>query len=262
MSYPDYPKNRLIVGNVDLTEKYGMILSDGYSMNPPEPKTYSVDIPCGDGSIDLTDALRGRAVYKNRSMEFTFYVINVDNVEFIKSAISSFLHGKAYDFKLSMDPGYIYHGRFTVSDFNHGMYDVGRVVSMKVTVDADPYKRCTEKFRFSAVGGTIQRFLNGSKLVSPTIKSGGDLKVIFNNRIFYIKSNSWSSDNLRFNEGVNEVYFNSYPIHNLTWGNVKDKNITWGAFKKKRLFEWYKSVGIVDDELAEEVIVTYDWSGI
>ena len=27
MSYPDYPKNRLIVNNVDLTEKYGMILS-------------------------------------------------------------------------------------------------------------------------------------------------------------------------------------------------------------------------------------------
>lgn len=262
MSYPDYPNNRLIVNDIDLTEKYGMILLDGYAMDPPEPKTYSIDIPCGDGNLDLTEALRGRAVYKNRSMEFSFCIINVDNIELLKSNISAFLHGKAYDFNLSMDPGYTYHGRFTISSFNHGVYDVGKVVSMKVTIDADPYKRRSESYSFSAVGGTIKQFLNGNKLVSPTIKSGGNLKVIFNNRTIYINTKNWYSTSITFEEGINEIYFNSYEMHNLKWSDIKEKNITWEDFKKKRLFEWYKSVGTVNDNLAEEVSVYYDWSGI
>ena len=39
MSYPEYPKNRLIVGdadsgvNIDLTVKFGMVLLDGYGIN-------------------------------------------------------------------------------------------------------------------------------------------------------------------------------------------------------------------------------------
>lgn len=70
MSYPDYPENRLIVNGVDLTLKYGLILIDGYKLDPPEVKKYEVDIPGGDGVIDLTDSLLGDTAYKNREIEF------------------------------------------------------------------------------------------------------------------------------------------------------------------------------------------------
>lgn len=262
MGYPNYPDNRIFVNGIDLTEKYGMILLDGYTISPPEPKTYSVDIPCSDGSLDLTEALRGRAVYKNRSMSFSFCILKVDNVELLKSTICAFLHGKNYNFRITMDPDYIYHGRFIVSDFAYAIYDIGKVVSMKIEIDADPYKWRSESYSFSAVGGVIKEFLNGNKLISPTITSGGNLKVIFNNRTIYINSKEWTSNSLTFGEGINELYFNSYEIHNLKWGDITEKSITWGTFKEKKLFEWYKSVGTVDNTLAQEVSVKYDWSGI
>ena len=63
MQYPGLPNNRLIVNGVDLSTEYGMILLDGYTLSPPEPKTYTVDIPGGDGVIDLTEGLTGDVAY-------------------------------------------------------------------------------------------------------------------------------------------------------------------------------------------------------
>ena len=140
-----YQKNRLIVidneNDIDLTTKFGLILFDGSTINPHPLNTYYVDVPGSDGKLDLTEALRGRASYDNRTMESTFCVINVENIEAKKSELNKFLHGKRYDFKISMDPNYIYHGRFTITEYSYGVYDVGKVLSLKLSIDADPYKK-------------------------------------------------------------------------------------------------------------------------
>ena len=106
MSYPDLPNNRLIVNGVDLSIRFQMVLLDGYTLEPPEPKTYTVDIPGGNGVIDLTEALTGDVAYKNRKQEFTFAVIDVKNFEKVKTEVSNFLHGRAFDYTMTMDPGY------------------------------------------------------------------------------------------------------------------------------------------------------------
>ena len=71
-TYPDLPDNRLIVNGVDLSVTYQMVLLDGYTLEPPKPKTYTVDIPGGNGVIDLTEALTGDVSYSNRTQKFTF----------------------------------------------------------------------------------------------------------------------------------------------------------------------------------------------
>lgn len=43
---------------------------------PPIPKTNFVDIPGGDGSIDLSTALSGRTVYENRTGTIEFMIVN------------------------------------------------------------------------------------------------------------------------------------------------------------------------------------------
>lgn len=43
---------------------------------PPEPKTKYIDIPSGDGVIDLTESLVNKPVFNNREGEWTFYVLN------------------------------------------------------------------------------------------------------------------------------------------------------------------------------------------
>ena len=118
MTYPDYPNNRLIVNDVDLSIRFRLFLLDGFTLSPPEPKTYTVDIPGGDGVIDLTESLTGDVAYNNREMEFTFVSLDVEDYEYAKTRLSNFLHGKEYDFKMTMDPDYNRQG-LLLSSFHY-----------------------------------------------------------------------------------------------------------------------------------------------
>lgn len=248
MSYPNYPTNRLIAGDTDLTSKYGLILADGYTIDPPEPKTYEVDIPGGDGVIDLTDSLLGDVAYKNRNMEFDFYIVGLtDDVEFEEkmTAIKQFLHGRKFDFNFTMDPNYKYCGRFTISGIKHSMHVNGIAGYFKLSVDANPYKYIINDpvYRIDAIGGTTVYFESGRKRVRPTIETEGYLRVIFNNKLYELTQGAWTINDILFKEGNNEIYFCSYDIKNLTWGELKNNGITCSDFQKKRLHEWYRSNG-------------------
>ena len=148
MGYPNYPKNRLIVGGVDLSERFKMVLLDGYTLTPPSPKTYIVDIPGGNGKLDLTESLFGDVTYDNRKLEFTFAIIGTENFEAVKTEITNFLHGKMLYFQMTMDPGYTYHGRFTISSYEHGMYDIGKVGCIKSLLSKIHRKKALLLFHF------------------------------------------------------------------------------------------------------------------
>ena len=148
--YPNYPNNRLIVDGVDLSIRFKMVLMDGYTLSQPSPKTYTVDIPGGNGKLDLTEFLTGDTLYDNRSQEFVFAIIDVKDFEHTKTEISNFLHGKAYDYQITMDPNYTYHGRFTVADASHTKYLNGVVGIIQISIEADPFK-FKEKQIFSVI---------------------------------------------------------------------------------------------------------------
>ena len=143
-----------------------------------------------------------------------------------------------------MDPDYTYHGRFTISGPKHSMYMNGVAGYIKVTVDADPFKYLDDPvYKIDAVGGKTVYFESGRKRVRPTIETDGFLKVIFNNKLYMLQQGSWIINDILFKAGMNELYFNSYDMKNLTWGEVKEAGTTWADFKKKKLFEWYKLKG-------------------
>lgn len=262
MSYPNLPNNRLIVGGVDLSTRFNMILSDGYTLNPPEPKTYVVDIPGGNGKLDLTDSLLGDTAYDNRKQEFEFYIFDVDNFEKAKTEISNYLHGRSFDYEMTMDPGYIYTGRFTISSYKHEVYGIGIVGIIKVSVDAKPFKRLPDKvFKVNAVGGQFVYLDSGRMRVRPIIESDGYLKIGYKGKMYTLTQGTWRINDILFEQGINEIYFNSYNVYNLTWGGLKTNNVTWKDFKEKRLFEWYKSNG--DGTLAMktwEEMSKYTWN--
>lgn len=244
MGYPDYPKNRLIVNGVDLTEKFKMVLVDGYTLEPPEPKTYIVEIPGGNGKLDLTETLIGDTAFNNRKQSFQFCIIGTTDFEQVKTSVSNFLHGKDYDYKITMDPKYTYHGRFKVTEYQHDSYSLGVVGVINIEVDSRPFKlKDKQVVRVDAVGGKIMYIESGRMRVRPVIETDGFVKIIYNNKLIVLQQGSWALNDLYFTAGQNEVYFNSYDIRNILWSDLKTNNITWSDFKKRRLFEWYKSNG-------------------
>lgn len=248
MSYPEYPNNRLIVNGVDLSTEFGLILTDDYVLGPPAIKTYTLDIPGGNGKLDLTESLLGDTAYDNRTQTFVFKAIDTKDFEKLKTRVSNFLHGKAYDYTITMDPDYTYHGRFKVTEYSHSVYaQGGKVGDIKIEIDADPFKyKQVQVYTVTGLGGNIYYFESGKKRVRPTIETDGPIKIIYNGKLIHVTEGNWTINDLLFTLGSNELYVNTRDVHSMTWGDLITNNVTWGEFGQKRLFEWYKSNGAIN----------------
>lgn len=105
--------------------------------NPPAQKTKTLDIPGGNGIIDLSQSLTGYPVYQNRIGSFEFYVMNDFKPWHIAySDIMDYLHGKTMRAFLEDDPEYYYEGRFTVNTWNSEK-DWSKIV---IDYSVGPYK--------------------------------------------------------------------------------------------------------------------------
>ena len=268
MSYPDYPNNRLIVDGVDLSVRFQMILLDGYTLSPPEPKTYTVDIPGGDGVIDLTSALTGDVAYSNRSQSFTFMVVDPDSFERVKTDVSNFLHGKSFDYQMTMDPGYTYHGRFSVTEYSHAVYAYpGLVGVFAVDIDADPYKlKGHMTYRLNATGGKMFRLESGRKPVHPVIECTQPCKVRWKDVITQVPVGTYRLNDVLFTQGFNEIYINSWEFFNITWGEVDEggaHQMTWEEASKYRWDDIQRLEGDVYDVPQRwEDIFGYRWDDL
>ena len=103
----------------------------------PKPKTAFIDVPGGNGLLDMSEALTRYPVYNNRTGAFSFRVMNegkpwVDRY----SEIMAYLHGKAMRVMLNDDPDWFYYGRFSVDSWASG--DTWSVVTIGYNVG--PFK--------------------------------------------------------------------------------------------------------------------------
>ena len=278
MSYPDYPNNRLIVDGVDLSVRFQMILLDGYTLSPPEPKTYTVDIPGGDGVIDLTSALTGDVAYSNRSQSFTFMVVDPDSFERVKTDVSNFLHGKSFDYQMTMDPGYTYHGRFSVTEYSHAVYAYpGLVGVFAVDIDADPYKsKGLQTYQLNATGGKMFRLESGRKPVHPVIECTQPCRVRWKDVVTVVPVGTYRLNDVLFTDGFNEIYINSRELFNTSWADLGSDGIhamTWGSASSYRWDDiqrmdgnimdvprqWSEISGLRWEELAEKAWADIDF---
>ncbi len=88
---------------------------------PPTLKTLYLDIPGGNGALDMSESLTGYPVYNNRTGTFTFRVMN-DYMPWQQryEEILEYLHGQAMKAILFDNPSWFYQGRFSVDAWKAG----------------------------------------------------------------------------------------------------------------------------------------------
>ncbi len=114
-------------------------------VNPPSVKTKTVDIPGGNGLIDLTESLSGYPTYNNRTGSIEFIVVNdfnwqnPDHEEWYKtySDVMNFVHGKSLRMYLEDDKEYYYEGRFSVDSWKSDKNNS----KISIKYDVSPFKR-------------------------------------------------------------------------------------------------------------------------
>lgn len=180
---------------------------------PPKEKVTDLDIPGMNGVLRISKALTGDVVFGNRQHEIV--MVNEDpNLDFeaVKSLLLGRWGGQELDYRLSRDPDYKYHGRFTISSF-----DEEEACTVILTIDADPYKKKEDQvFRVDAAGGVVVTLSSGRRPVCPTFEFASETIVSNGDVYARMQPGSYRVNDLWLHEGTNEIYLNSY----LGCGNV------------------------------------------
>lgn len=193
--------NGISFGNVHSYYDLNLVLSE-VKIPPATVKTKFVDIPGGDGSVDLTEAL-GEVKYKDRACKFTFTVFPSDDFETKKREVSNLLSGKRYTITVDKDPEYYWLGRCSVdeyaSDKNLHQIVVGATVS--------PYKLRQTVTSVSVPPGTnvTRTLINGRKTTIPTITCTAQATVIFSGNTFTFNVGTHKDLDIALVEGANPV---------------------------------------------------------
>lgn len=178
------------------------LLLSSVEIPPASVKRKLVDIPGGDGSVDLTEAL-GEVRFNDRECVFTFTVFPKDNFEEKKKQVSNLLNGKRCRIMLDKDPGYYWLGRCSIneyaSDKNLHKIVVGAVVA--------PYKLKNGQTVVTIPSGTsvAKTLLNGRKTVVPTITCTADFTIVFGGRPINGNADTHTIPDIELKHGENIV---------------------------------------------------------
>ena len=172
--------NRVKFGAHDALEDWGIYLVSSPSLETPEVRTKFLESPGLNGAIDLTTAIRGYPVYKNRTGSLVF--ASADrwakwNAR--RGEILGYLHGQAHTLEFDDDPGWYWEGRFSVRRGD----EMPRGATITIDYNVGPFKWSvwitTEPWLwnpFSFVDGVIG---NGtyvdSSTTPPTVWQGSGL---------------------------------------------------------------------------------------
>lgn len=159
-------------GNYHSYRDFGLILSSKI-IGAPTPKTELIDIPGGDGVLDLTEFF-GEVKYNNRTLTFEFSTM-VPQSQFMAlfSKVQNALHGQKMNISLDEDPEWYYIGRLSIPEWKVQK----RIGKLTIVCDCEPFKYKRLKTVVSAtLDGKSNNLYDFSKtlLVSAAIKKRPD----------------------------------------------------------------------------------------
>lgn len=108
----------IYIGDKNTWDDFHLVANNRPVVASPEVRTVYIDIPGVDGGLDLTTALTGSVLYKNREGSWDFTVINdYEEWELIWHRLMNTIHGQKTYIILEDDPGFYYIGRLTIDEW-------------------------------------------------------------------------------------------------------------------------------------------------
>ena len=215
----------ITIGEKNTWDDWHLVPTSRPLVNPPEVKTNYIELPGGDGMLDLTTALTGRPTYGNRTGSWEFLVMNGYQAwHTLYSEIMIYLHGKELRAVLDDDPNYFYLGRFSVNSWKSSKdwssitidYNVGPYKKSILGSDQDwlwdPFNFETgiiRSYKNLAVDGSMTLVIDNDFMETvPTIlTSEPGMTVTFNGTSYALAMGGNYNPNIRLTQGENTLVF-------------------------------------------------------
>lgn len=214
-------------GEYHSSETWGLLL-EKVIIGLPTPKKVLVDIPGGDGVLDLSSSLTGKMQYNTRMMEFYFDATNCNYYDWtdLISSIAAKIHGRNLRISLDIDPSYYYEGLAELSTEK-----TNEIISqIVITAECQPYKMelsssledwewdffnfetgVIREYKEVPINGTLDFMIPGTqKRTVPTIIAdvvSGTMTVEFEGVSYQIKNGENRIVQMLIKEGENHLVF-------------------------------------------------------
>lgn len=207
--------NGIIFGDYHSYNDLQLILSQKI-IGTPLPKTETIEIPGGDGVLDLTE-FHGETKFNNRTLTFEFSTI-VPQSQFMElfSRVQDALHGKKMQIILEEDSEWYYVGRITVSEWK-AEKSIGKLT---IDCDCEPYKtNVTDTVVTTEVNGTEKTVIltNSKKIVVPTIDIIGEVNLTFNTNYYALTDGRYDLPAVQLVNGDNAITLNGTGTATFTY---------------------------------------------
>ena len=195
--------NEVFFDGIASFRDWGIYLSS-IVIDDPQPKEIYVDIPNGDGALDLTEALTGEVHYESRPFEAVFTIkpetYSVELVRYLRS----YLNGKQRTIRTKEEPGYYLIGRCATSIKKDGVL---AVLTVKATCQPWMYKNdvTAKNTTIGASGTTTLNLTNERKRVIPTITASAAVTIAFNGKTISVNAGTQRLTNIALIYGNNAL---------------------------------------------------------
>ena len=193
--------NEVFFDGIASFRDWGIYLSS-IVIDDPKPKEIYVDIPNGDGALDLTEALTGEVHYESRPFEAVFTIKpETYSVELMRY-LRSYLNGKQRTIRTKEEPGYYLIGRCATSIKKDGVL---AVLTVKATCQPWKYKNDVTAINttIGASGTTTLNLTNERKRVIPTITASAAVTIAFNGQTISVNAGTQRLTNIALSYGDN-----------------------------------------------------------
>lgn len=186
---------------------------------PPAVKTSFVEIPGGNGALDLTESLAGRPLYQPRSGSWEFIAEN-GFMEWsdLYSAVMMYLHGRSMRVVLEDDPAYYYTGRLSVTNWRSDK----AYSAIAINYALDPFKRrfLSDSYQNMKVEGSMKRTVTAdcNFLTPPTIEADQPIQLSLNMTTVMLEKGINTPEGIFLQNGANELRFEgnaTVSVHDL-----------------------------------------------
>ena len=203
-----------VLGKYNTWYDWGLYLT-AKDVTPPEPKTNYVELDGKHGTLDLTEALTGEVVFKDRTVTATFWTCNgthADRCKLIKK-ITTALHGRKIKIIEPDDPDHYFYGRVTVG----GVNNILPYLEFTITATCEPWRYSNnETVRYITTDSEEQRdyvFCNyGTKTVCPEMTVTGTVLIESGEWSQALAEGNYKILNLAFKPGVTVVRISGHGV--------------------------------------------------
>ncbi len=180
---------------------WGLYLTS-LTIDAPKPKEIYVEIPNGDGALDLTEALTGEVHYESRPFEAVFAIKPETYSADLVRWLIGYLNGKQRTIRTKEEPGYYLIGRCAITLKNDGVL---AVLTIKATCQPWKFKNDLTAINatIGASGTTSITLQNERKRVIPTITASAAVTVVFNGQTISVNAGTQRLTNIALSYGDN-----------------------------------------------------------